>query len=172
MRIGLVGRAGAGKSTLASVLVNCYGFEKFSLADEVREIARKLGYDVRKPYSQQVREVLQIIGMTGRMLCEDIWIRKLLEKIGNKQKIVIDDIRFKNEVKALKEHGFLIVKLECPEEVLKERLGEGYVDPMHPSEIEVFEIKADIVFNCTKPVEEIADILVERYLSWNYSNTK
>jgi len=164
MRIALCGRAGAGKSSIAKALKELYGFEIFSLADEVREIAKRLGYDVKKPYTPHVREILQVIGMTGRLLCENVWIEKLLEKIGNRQKVVVDDVRFKNEAEALKQHSFLIVKLVCPEEVLKQRLGIGYVNPDHPSEREIREISADVVFMCDNPPEKIARILVESKL--------
>src|SRR5574340_974402 len=40
--VGLMGKAGSGKDTLADYLVECHGFVKMSLADEMKRFAKKV----------------------------------------------------------------------------------------------------------------------------------
>ncbi len=64
-----------------------------------------------------VRNLLQIIGTDiGRMINKNIWIDRLLEKIERTkeegcQLILVDDVRFDNEIEALKNIGATIIGL-------------------------------------------------------------
>ena len=42
IKIGLVGKAGTGKDTVAAYLVAVYGFRKFAFADKLKEIDTEL----------------------------------------------------------------------------------------------------------------------------------
>jgi len=79
----------------------------------------------------------QLIGTdVGRALDQEVWIRYLLEHLPDGS-VVVDDVRFVNECEALRQDGFLLVRLTAPPDVLAARLvarpGERR-DPSHPSE--------------------------------------
>lgn len=115
--VGIVGKAGAGKSTLAYSLQDALHVQKlassvYSLARPVKEIANILlqevdykSIDKEKLYkigSRQMsgRTVLQLIGTEfGRYLDPDIWIEYLLRTINNDKMHIalVDDVRFLNE---------------------------------------------------------------------------
>lgn len=125
LTVGIVGKAGAGKSTLAYWLQQLLSkAEIHSLARPVKEIAFALvrpqieanktptinsGFDKERLYKIGSRELtgrklLQIIGTEfGRYLDQDIWLSMLFEDIENrKQKYaIVDDVRFLNEFEAM-----------------------------------------------------------------------
>jgi hypothetical protein len=115
--IGLHGPAGSGKSTIARHLVERRGFVPVSLADYFKipsvvhdglSLVQVFG-PVEK--TAETRRFLQERGTErGRMVWgEDVWCKHLgahlykLARMGV-QRVVVDDVRFENEVKYL--HGF------------------------------------------------------------------
>jgi len=126
--VGIVGKAGAGKSTLAHELDRLIsdGYlgakpkrrtcEVFSLAGPVKDIALTVlsgqadgKIDKEKLYRVGSRELtgrklLQIVGTEfGRYLDQDIWVSILFEDIGacNIDVAIVDDVRFLNEFEAM-----------------------------------------------------------------------
>jgi ABC-type oligopeptide transport system ATPase subunit len=72
----------------------------------------------------------------------DCWVNLLSvrEDLQNEPKIVVDDCRYQNEVDYLKQAGFVIVKITCPEHERLKRITELYPETkieqlIHPSEI-------------------------------------
>ena len=79
----------------------------------------------------------QLLGTDiGRALDDSVWIRYLLEHLPDGH-VVVDDVRFRNECEALRQAGFVLIRLTAPPEVLAARLatrpGERR-DPGHASE--------------------------------------
>lgn len=120
MIIGLCGPAGAGKNTVADILVEDYGFQAISFADPIyRAVSEITGLPVshlqdrrykEKPIGwlgSSPRELLQTLGTEwGRkMIHENMWIVVLLNKIGEIKEqggdVVVTDVRFDNEATAL-----------------------------------------------------------------------
>lgn len=105
MIIGLAGRAGSGKSTIAHYLVEKYGFIKYSFAEPLKQMLLKAGmcsYD--ELYGNKTansRWLMQKIGteIFRKQVDPEFWIKKahenLFELIG--ENIVIDDVRFPEE---------------------------------------------------------------------------
>lgn len=126
--IGFLGKAGVGKTTLANAIIEMgqYPFQKYAFADGVREIARKAfpQYGFKKPYSSNERDILVAVGQTAREIHPNYWVELLGKKIQDKSYVIIDDIRFQNEVDFLKNQGFLIVKLECSDYIRQKRIGD------------------------------------------------
>ncbi len=135
MLLGLVGFAGAGKDTVANVLVEEYGFQKFSFASALKDAAASIfGWDrkllegdseesrlfretpdkfwsIRFGYDLSPRTALQLLGTeSGReVFHENIWIYSLERKIMNVPNVVISDVRFKNEIDFVQsKNGFLV----------------------------------------------------------------
>lgn len=130
--IGLAGYAGSGKDALADMLVSLDGFERRAFADPMKDFLVKLnplvwrngigmntlenivkdeGWDKAKKWPE-VRELLQRLGTeAGRaVLGEDIWVNALFEKPIIKP-LVISDVRFENEARAIKSRGGIIIRI-------------------------------------------------------------
>ncbi|MFA5324442.1 MAG: hypothetical protein WC373_17330, partial [Smithella sp.] len=102
MIIGIAGKAGAGKSTLAKIVCgmmwdnSAFRVERRGFADPVKEIARTFfGWNGEK--DDNGRRLLQDIGMAGRLYDEDIWVNKMRPHLSDDICTVIDDVRFNNE---------------------------------------------------------------------------
>lgn len=121
--IGMSGKRGVGKTTAANYLVQNYRFKKVSFAEKLKETAKLMfpftDYDFstaakEKPYKNYpwtVREFLINLGAFARFHDSDYWVKAVgLDKMAGR--IVIDDVRFPNEVEILKGLGAKIVRLE------------------------------------------------------------
>lgn len=140
MIIGLVGFIGSGKDTAADYLVNFHGFRRDSFANSLKDaISVIFGWDRllmegRTKESREWREQvdtwwasrLKIPHLTPRWAMQylgtdvlrnhfndDIWIASLENKIRtSKDDIVISDVRFPNEIKAIHNAGGLVVRVK------------------------------------------------------------
>jgi len=98
---------------------------------------------------------------------KDYWVRQLVENASKaKGSVIVDDIRRANEATALAEAGFVIIKLQCPDEIRFARLKarDGSFDPSalnNISETEVDSIPFDFEIvndGTTDPVTEIGSL--------------
>jgi hypothetical protein len=140
MIIGVLGLANSGKSTVSNILKEDYNFEHLSFADSLKEaISAIFGWPVemlqgKTSESREWREKvdewwsqrLQIKGLTPRWVLQqwgtevgrmsfhnDIWVASLQKKILSRtNNVVIDDCRFDNEIKALRDVKGIIIKVE------------------------------------------------------------
>lgn len=113
--IALIGKAGAGKSTAAEILQGVAGYTKLALATPLKEIAREIwGNDAVID-----RDKLQKLGVAVREILPDSWINLLIEdiqrfrRIEPRTRIVVDDVRFPNEVQALLLEGFVFIRVHA-----------------------------------------------------------
>ncbi len=120
MRIAIAGKMASGKTTLANALIE-RGFRKLSLGGKVKAIARDL-------FKMEVKDrpLLQQIGMKMREIRPSVWIDYIIELGKEGGDMVIDDVRFVNEAKALKEAGWTIIRLNIDDNLQKERLQNTY----------------------------------------------
>ena len=124
LRIGLLGRMGAGKSTLAKRICDLVpGTRIESMAAPLKDIARTLFRMTGKD-----RELLQSIGTAMRAIDKDVWVSALLDRVGPTDSIVVDDVRFPNEIRMLKEAGFRIVYVDVSETERESNLRTAYGD--------------------------------------------
>ena len=125
--IVLLGKAGAGKSTCADVLVSdfslYYGmhYRRYAIAEPLKDIAAQLWGDG----AEGDRGKLQALGVALRDIDEDVWIRKCCARIELETtrpyylgglyylggSAVVDDCRFPNELQMLREMGFVSVRV-------------------------------------------------------------
>ena len=125
--IGLTGKAGSGKSTIAQHLVDRHHFARISLADPIRNgIAAMfpiptnclIDRDLKEqPHSalcgKSPREAMQSLGTEWgrRMIGDNIWLHVAQHKIDYTRDIetirgiVVDDIRFENEADWIRNQG-------------------------------------------------------------------
>lgn len=115
--IGLLGPAGAGKSSIAGYLEKHYGAKRYSLAGPLKEIAKRtLGFTDDQLYGTQEQKetvdprfgfsprwFLQRLGTEGcrAVLGADIWTQACLKRIEEERPTiaVIEDVRFVNEAR-------------------------------------------------------------------------
>jgi chromosomal replication initiation ATPase DnaA len=120
IKIGFSGNQGSGKTYLANKIKTNYSMqfntiEIIKLAELVYKISEYIYYILEQPFKKD-RKLLQLIGTEiGRDIFDkDIWVKLLSNKIKTYDKtdvIIVDDIRFKNELKLLKKEGFLIYRV-------------------------------------------------------------
>lgn len=124
MIVGLHGPAQVGKDTVADILVREHGFTRFALADPMRasllaldplvykrngrlesgtmrlsEVVDRDGWDKAKQQHPEVRRLLQRYGTEAHrgFFGDDFWIEHTESLFGSIGKVVISDIRYKNE---------------------------------------------------------------------------
>jgi hypothetical protein len=126
MIIGLSGYARSGKDTVAGMLMGIHGYERVAFADKIRtllfemdpiimhgdmwfrlqDIVESKGWEEAKTEYPEIRRLLQDLGVGGRQLLEDsVWINAALNRFDAADKVVVTDVRFKNEAACIKELG-------------------------------------------------------------------
>ena len=123
VRLVLVGRAGAGKDTAAAYLAARYGFARYAFADRIKRLAAEL-FPEAYGASPKPRALLQEVGTALRRVDPGVWVRYLLRRVEaeGRPRAVITDCRYRNELEACLERGFVPVAVECPAELRLARL--------------------------------------------------
>ena len=139
MIVGFVGFIGSGKDTAADYLVNFLGFRRDSFANTLKDaVACVFGWDRtmlegRTKSSREWREQRDewwsqrlgrevtprlMLQLWGTEVCrqgfhDDIWIASLENKMRKTtDDIVISDVRFPNEIKAIHNAGGIVVRIK------------------------------------------------------------
>lgn len=123
MLIGVMGKAGAGKDTIADYLVKEYKFKKISLADPIKRLVKDIFVlDDHTVYDRvarekvlenwpdwSVRKLLQYIGteLFRNNIDQEIWVKSLWYRVQDDRTInyVCPDVRFPNELQFFKDHA-------------------------------------------------------------------
>ena len=122
MIIGLTGAKGCGKSSVARIINRLHDFEHISFATPIKDMLRVLGLgdaELNDPtikeipldeYGKTPREMMQSLGTEwGRMLISGgVWISALRKQLKPQKNYVIDDVRFENEARFVRERGAVI----------------------------------------------------------------
>ena len=119
--IGIAGFAGAGKSTLAEILVHEHGFARIKFADGLKDMLRALGLgeewiegDLKEKPCQLLlgrspRYAMQTLGTEWGRKClgEDFWVNYWFARVQRHfaaspgARVVVDDVRYPNELQAV-----------------------------------------------------------------------
>lgn len=137
--VGITGKAGVGKSTLAKYLADRYGFTRLSFASPIKKMLSVLvdncfgitmkDMPIDDLCGRSLRYGLQTLGTEwGRnMIGEDVWVNYMNRYISicmplGYNRFVIDDVRFDNEarfVQSFRDDGYgLVVKVVSDTRVL------------------------------------------------------
>lgn len=193
--VAIVGKMGAGKSSLANHLVDVHKYTRVANAGALKALAAMAYGPIDKSETYRVtipcsvhsgdsheereisgRQVLQGIGQIVKEFDRDFWLKAMMRDIDTKGNgpFVCDDTRFPFEAEFLKERGWIIVKLYVPKDVRAERYRSLYgrvpteAELNHPSETEVDDIEEDIGFSGESPIEEIVHGIFE-HMTWRES---
>lgn len=116
--IGLSGKSGSGKSWLAEYAEHNYGFLVMSFAGPLKADLVRLGFDSALVYSHKpphIRKLLQAYGMAARKEDPNWWVKRLFNNIDmlydGEHRIIIDDVRFENEVDAIRAAGGYVYRM-------------------------------------------------------------
>ncbi len=133
--IGISGKIGSGKSTAARYLSKKYGFEEKAYAAKLKEICSILtglpieNFNTREGKCQKVLDgsltagqLLQIVGNGMRKsVYEKVWVDALFADPEKLKKWIIVDVRYPDELQAIKERGGIVIRLEGdPGDIQKE----------------------------------------------------
>ena len=124
MKIAICGKMCSGKSTLANYIMSSYpGYQKYSFAQKVKELCVEL-------FDMEGKDRVLLINFANKMRDIDgkVWVNHVLKQTESKEKCIIDDVRYQNEVDALIEDGWSFIQLNVPNELQKKRIMELYPD--------------------------------------------
>ena len=148
--VGLSGYAQSGKSTVADFLVTANGYSRIKFADGLKNMLRVMGLteeqiegkEKETPCAllcnQTPRYAMQTLGtewgrhIVGEDLWVNIWEHLTSVTLAQAQRVVVDDIRFLNELNRVTSMGGMVIRIVRP--------GYGQLNP-HPSESALEDVK-------------------------------
>lgn len=123
MIIGLAGKAGSGKDTVADYLVANYGFEKISFSKPLKDMLSAAGFpeptnrddkETNIPgYNFSWRHMAQTLGTEWGRVCLDqnFWVDTAMRGVYSNKNYVFSDVRFENEADAIRKAGGIVIHL-------------------------------------------------------------
>lgn len=175
MIVGMVGKKRSGKDSFAQTLTTEGGFERRAFADplkravwhldpivgrvplpgalapyqdtRLRTVVQALGWEGAKEIPE-VRRVLQEYGVSIREIDPEFWVRATVSTMRTGVDYVVTDVRFPNEVAAVRELGGVIVRVNRP--------GLDSTDT-HVSETALDDLEPDFFATNDSTLEELAE---------------
>lgn len=181
--IGLVGKKGIGKDTMADIMISLQeNMTKISIAEPLKKIVVELfqldwshvnDYEKKEiiipRWDKTPRQLLQWIGtdIMRNHVRDDIWTLHLYNRIINirnmmpDMNIIVTDIRFLNEAIVVRELGGILIRIEsiC-----------HYSFDLHQSETEQDNIKVDFILNNdkTKGIDFFRETIIQLFKKIDY----
>ena len=127
-------RPGCGKSTAAQALCMEHGFVRVSFADPLRKMVgvllQELGYDTAQVghlLHEGKEEIIPELGVSTRHLLRtlgtewgrdcvhpNLWVKVWKKKVAGLDRVVTDDLRFPNELEAVRYRGGTVIEITRP----------------------------------------------------------
>jgi len=178
--IAICGKFCVGKTSVARELESEYGFVRVNMAANLKFVVESAYGTLDKSkyvptttrdgefVLRSVREILQGIGESVKSIDRDLWLRWFLRDTETMTglDLVLDDLRLPFEADALRERGWLIVKLEAPLDVRLIRHNRLYgrmpteTEMSHPTETLMDSIEPDLIYDGSDDAADIADQII------------
>lgn len=142
--IALTGEMRSGKDEVGKILVEEFGFKRYAFGDGIRKVTRKL-FPHEFENGVKPRKLLQEFGQEQVARYPRVWVdacfREMLfdEVDPVTDNVVITDLRQPHEYEALKESGFVIVRVNTKDHIRKRRM-----------ELAGEEVSADVLQHSTE----------------------
>jgi hypothetical protein len=175
MIIGLVAKRQSGKTLVANYLMQNYNYIKLSFASPLKNLVQNIflfnddqlfgnSKEIIDPYwKTSPRSLLQFIGtdlfrneLSAKFpdIGDNIWIKhmeKKLSQFSDNDKIIIDDVRFNNEIDMIKNFGGIIIKIDRYKN--DDLLNDKY--NMHQSETDLCNFSSDITISNNSSINDL-----------------
>lgn len=127
--IGISGFIGSGKTTVSDWFLGNHGFKRLSFADPIRDMLVALGIPestLRDPklkeephpllLGRSPRYAMETLGTNWarQMMHPQFWVGHFAHRARKANFVIVDDVRFPNEVEAIHELGGKVYKLIVP----------------------------------------------------------
>ncbi|WP_427036541.1 AAA family ATPase [Cytobacillus pseudoceanisediminis] len=162
IKVAVCGTLRSGKDTVANWFKEKEKFTSFAFSEGIWTTGRLLfPHEFNNP-KVKPRKMLQDLGQKLREIDPDVWVRytfNRIEEVGA-NRVIVTDLRQPNELEALKNDGFFIIRVNAEPEVRIERAKAAgdkfnYQDMLHETEkhVQGFQVDFDIDNNGT--IEEL-----------------
>lgn len=154
LRITLLGRSGAGKTTVATCLRETHGFTVCSTGRRCRELAQEF-------FETESKETLNALTDAMRSIDPAVWLKVALRQVGNDTyRVVIDAARFPEDYEYARNRDFRVWRVVCPPEIRRARMasrGQLFVpaDEEHITEVALDDAECDAVIDNTQDLETL-----------------
>lgn len=171
-RLSVFGKMRSGKDTVALYLKAMGNYKRFAFGDALKEHYHALfGFNGKG----KDRKGYQTFGQMMRQIDPEVWIKKLDRNMRpelGRSRVVITDMRQPNEYKYLKSLGFVMVKVECPDEIRLERMraaGDNFdeSDLNHETEQYIDGFEYDIVIDNSGDMIDLYLNLAKAFTEWS-----
>jgi hypothetical protein len=155
MIIGISAKSGAGKDQVATILKE-RGFTRLAFADAVKRLCKNYigmtdselsdeNKDLPIPRFNGVtgREIIIKMGEAVRGVYPNAWVDRVLPYLDLEYDYVITDVRFEEELKALRDMGAVILRVERPGHVSTHSCAGHVSEQMSDKEIYDYKIVND-----------------------------
>ena len=168
MIIGISGKIGSGKDTAGQILQEYTGWEIYKFADALKDcVCRIIGCTREQLEDREFKEIslgpvwgnltprtiLQKMGTEGgrEAIYDDVWVNATFAGLDpDSDNMIITDMRFLNELEAVKSRGGLTIRINR---------GEGNTGD-HPSETALDDANFDYVIDNNGTIEDLTISIV------------
>ena len=125
MLIGICGKMGSGKDTIAEHLAREFQGQRMSFARKLKSVVANL-FNVDKN-DKRGREILQKVGAFMRSINEFVWIDAInydmsILKLGGCENFIISDVRYVNEAESIIKDSGIVIVLNISSNIRRERI--------------------------------------------------
>ena len=122
MKIAIIGKMCSGKSTIAQIMMDHdNSYQIFSFGGAVKKYAKEI-------FNMQGKDRSLLINFANKMrdIDENVWVRPVIEESRLFDNCIVDDVRYQNELDALVNDNWIVIKLNISKGLQEERIRETY----------------------------------------------
>ena len=122
MKIAICGKMCSGKTTLANTIKRFDSrYTIYSFGQKIKELAIEL-FNMK----DKDRTLLTTLATSMRNIQSDVWIQYLMKQTKGHDFCIIDDVRYQDEIDALIQDGWIIIKLQISNDLQEKRIKRMY----------------------------------------------